>query len=71
MEYGDQARFHGEWSGKGWYNGLIFRGYGFQPNIAENFTNWWRHTPNGFDKNVGGGETYAPISSHMQTPEGP
>ena len=47
IEVGDPAKFYGEWSAGGWHNGLILRGYGFQPNILENFTNWWRHPPNG------------------------
>jgi peptide/nickel transport system substrate-binding protein len=47
IEVGDPAKFHGDWSAKGWHNGLIFRPYGFQPNFFENLTNWWRHPPAG------------------------
>jgi peptide/nickel transport system substrate-binding protein len=126
IEVGDPAKFHGEWAATGWHNGVVFRGYGFQPNVLENFTNWWRHPPQGsmftslyypenwdarcdaaisetdpvkrkemvqelvktihdecmsipimtnpviiaFAPNVGGADSYAPLTSHFQSPHG-
>ncbi len=47
FQVGDAARYNGEWASQGWTNGLIYRAYGFQMNITENFTNWFRAKPNG------------------------
>jgi peptide/nickel transport system substrate-binding protein len=47
LQIADAARYNAEWASQGWTNGLIYRGYGFQMNISENFTNWFRGKPNG------------------------
>jgi peptide/nickel transport system substrate-binding protein len=47
IEVGDPPKFMGDWSSKGWHNGLIFRAYGFQPDFFENLTNWWRNAADG------------------------